>query len=135
MPAHVHQVALKKILRMRRMQRLDLRVLRAVQVIGVVPLNRLIQKRKAQRRPATTTIMLAWLGLPLDGYTRSERPYLGITEITNQFRQLFRPPGERRKCSEVTGDYFAADQHAARKGCFARTHRIQIADGKNTSSG
>src|SRR5712692_1334345 len=50
MPAHIHQVALKQIARVIRMQRLDLRMLGGVQVISIVALDGLMEERQAQRQ-------------------------------------------------------------------------------------
>ena len=50
MPTHVHHVAEKNITSVVRMQRLNLRVLRAVKIIDIVALNRLVEKRQAQRQ-------------------------------------------------------------------------------------
>ncbi len=50
MPAHIYAIAEVDILGMIRMRRVDLRMLRPGQVVDVVPLNRLIQKRKAQQQ-------------------------------------------------------------------------------------
>jgi hypothetical protein len=46
--AHLDQVAVEQIFRVVGMQRLDLRVLCAVQIIEVVALNRLVEKGQAQ---------------------------------------------------------------------------------------
>src|SRR5581483_8902383 len=48
--AHVDQVALEKIFRLRGMQRIDLGVFGAVEVIGIVALNGLIQKRNSEQK-------------------------------------------------------------------------------------
>src|SRR5712692_8496840 len=50
MPAHIHQVALKQIARVIRMQRLDLRMLGGVQVVSIVALDGLMEERQAQRQ-------------------------------------------------------------------------------------
>ena len=48
MAAHVHKIALKFESRVVWMQRIDLRVLRSIQVVRIVALNRLKQKRNPQ---------------------------------------------------------------------------------------
>ena len=49
MAAHFHHIAEKNVTRVIGMQRLDLRMLRAIQIIDIVALNRLVKKRQAQR--------------------------------------------------------------------------------------
>ena len=48
MPAHVYHLPQKSIARVVGMQRINLRVLRAVKIIRVVALDRLVQKGEAQ---------------------------------------------------------------------------------------
>jgi len=48
MPAHVHHLTKKEIACVRGMQRIDLRVLRPVQIVDVVALDRLVEKRQPQ---------------------------------------------------------------------------------------
>ncbi len=47
MAAHVHELALKHVARVARMRRIDERVLRSIDVVRVVALNSLVQKRQA----------------------------------------------------------------------------------------
>ena len=49
MAAHVHGHALKHVASMRGMQRIDLRVFGALQVIKVVALDGLVEERKAEQ--------------------------------------------------------------------------------------
>ena len=50
MAAHVGEHASEDVARVLRMQRIDLRVLGAIEIVKVVALNGLMQKRKAQRQ-------------------------------------------------------------------------------------
>ena len=50
MPAHRHANPLKQIFGVMRMQRIDQRVLRAFEVVKIVPLHRLIEKRQADQQ-------------------------------------------------------------------------------------
>ncbi len=47
---HVDEVTLKHVLHMHRVSRLDLGVLRAVQIVKVVTLNRLVEKQRAHQQ-------------------------------------------------------------------------------------
>ena len=46
MPAHVDEFALKDVPRVTRMRGIDERVLRSEEVVGIVTLNRLVEKRQ-----------------------------------------------------------------------------------------
>src|SRR5579871_2366720 len=48
MPPHVHDLALKNVLCARGMQRIDLRVLGPIQIVDVVTLDGLVEKRQPQ---------------------------------------------------------------------------------------
>ena len=50
MAAHIDQVALKDVARVIRMQRIDLRVFGAVEIVRIVALNGLVQKRKTEQQ-------------------------------------------------------------------------------------
>ena len=90
MPAHVDQIALENILGVRRMQRIDLRVLGAVEIIRIVALNRLMEKRQPQaddqqqQRLATARAPRS----PLDGNAGLQRPHFRAGQIANQFGEL-----------------------------------------------
>ena len=47
MPAHIGQLASEDVAGVLGMQRIDLRVLRAIKIVKIVALNGLMQKRKA----------------------------------------------------------------------------------------
>src|SRR5581483_5278042 len=49
MSAHIHHVAQKHVAGVERMQRIDLGVLRAVEIVDVVALDGLVQERQAQQ--------------------------------------------------------------------------------------
>ena len=77
------------------MQRIDLRVLGAVEIINVVALNGLIEERQPQRqdqparrwqRSRHVRAFYHWTGMP-----GSQRPHFGARKIAKQIGELFGP--------------------------------------------